>query len=137
MILVFCSKFLLEILKPSEFKFLIPEIRMFLHLAFVFFFSFYKSQAENITCLDGKQMAINDTYSSSYCAPLINWPISEATAKNFEQLDALALADYKALYSKWNKTEDLTSPTNDCLGIGWTVFCSYHYKICLNETGDT
>ncbi len=76
-------------------------------------------------------MVNNDAFTDSYCANLINWPITNETLANYRLFDQNAKDLYTQLYWKWDKYGGQSSdPTNDCLGIARTIFCAYSFRYC-------
>lgn len=61
---------------------------------------------------------------------MIRWPITEDTARTYEQSDTTAKNLYKKLYDRYKaqKNQELNV---DCLGIARYIFCAYANPTCI------
>lgn len=116
--------------------------------------TFYSTYA--LVCIEN--IALNESYpeyidsfnSSSYCGSIIEYPISDTTASEAETRHArmplflqnklsllVAQANYFSLATKWRvRASSSDNPTNDCLGVARTFFCTQAFPRCSDDAGD-
>ena len=68
-----------------------------------------------------------------YCGKVVSWPIQISDFYNQDN-HRLALQRYQTLYRKY-RSHNVTSPTEDCLGIAWNFFCATTLSYCESTSG--
>jgi len=120
--------------------FILVKKRLFNDLSF--------TTIDNTECI--ADVYTDDTYSSYfdvddltsyYCADLVTYPISEATAITAQSRHTAAKSAYKTIADKWRANKaaggsSTNNPTADCLGIARFVMCANQFRRCDTDRGD-